>query len=78
MKSTPSALFRMLDLIFRWKFTDFSAGSLTEKASHSTAAPLPAAALLFMCNWVFFFFKETLYKPSHKVVFLLYSSSFYA
>lgn len=53
MKSTPSALFRVLDLIFRWKFTDFSGGSVTEKASHSTAASLPATALLFMCNCFF-------------------------
>lgn len=58
MKSTPSALFRLLDLIFRWKFTDFSGGGVIEKASRRAAAPLPTHALLFMGD---FFLKELQY-----------------
>lgn len=51
MTSAPSALARALEFIFKWKFTHLSEGSVIEKAFHSTAAPLPTLAFLFMCNF---------------------------
>lgn len=80
MESTPSALFRLLDPIFRWKFTDFSGGGVVEKASRSAAAPLPAPALLFMGDC---FIKELQYLQNLPQVlcfwcFLLFRSSLYA